>query len=746
MQEAPAPKPPSLSKLGKLANSKTFDKLTELWPEAVASPEYACEDLLAIAGQVYRLQERQLADTLASMVIEQVESRDGAAAALAAAVTAARQMPTGAGAIRAHVHRLYLSRHAEFAELPGLIALLAGPDSDLAAAAGQLDSYCALQPGSFLVDFNYAVPGVVEAVDAQRGVIRARFADRRQEYGPTTLGKAIPRPADYFPALLLYEPDRLRDLADSDPVAFVKLAIQADLEGVLTYKNLKQHVTTLLGEKGWQAWWKSARETLRRDPLLNAGAGSQPSFTLRRQPDRYEDRIRRRFDRMTDPAEQLKQVLAYLEETARRDAQFAADSDLLVHFGNGAARIAVQALQNQPALSLAALGVHAQAAARGAAVARPNPRAALAVLARVPDPGALIGDLPETLLVTALEYLRESQPDHWAAVWCAVLLRAGKRLCDQLGRGLIEGERIEDLRNTLAQAVERPTGSGDLVSWLWRSRHGTGNLARTLQGFSELTAFRCLEALLVMTHAVGHLLAVSGEERHLRVLESARADLTCLKAQPLLDVIRAAAPAELQRLRGLMENNDGLNPALRSRLKLMLRAEHPQLFSEQTWPWLDETAIYTTPAGQRRIEEQLRRIVEVEIPAAARQIGEAAAHGDLSENSEWTAALEKRDQLASRAATLESELKQARTISLDMADADHVNIGTRVAARDTDTGQEQEFIFLGPWDTDTDRNILNYRAPLALAFMGKRIGETVVYGDGSERRQWEILSIAPAIT
>jgi len=390
--------------------------------------------------------------------------------------------------------------------------------------------------------------------------------------------------------------------------------------------------------------------------------------------------------------------------------------------------------------------VHAQAAARGAAVARPNPRAALAVLARVPDPGALIGDLPETLLVTALEYLRESQPDHWAAVWCAVLLRAGKRLCDQLGRGLIEGERIEDLRNTLAQAVERPTGSGDLVSWLWRSRHGTGNLARTLQGFSELTAFRCLEALLVMTHAVGHLLAVSGEERHLRVLESARADLTCLKAQPLLDVIRAAAPAELQRLRGLMENNDGLNPALRSRLKLMLRAEHPQLFSEQTWPWLDETAIYTTPAGQRRIEEQLRRIVEVEIPAAARQIGEAAAHGDLSENSEWTAALEKRDQLASRAATLESELKQARTISLDMADADHVNIGTRVAARDTDTGQEQEFIFLGPWDTDTDRNILNYRAPLALAFMGKRIGETVVYGDGSERRQWEILSIAPAIT
>ncbi|HOX24781.1 MAG TPA: GreA/GreB family elongation factor [Candidatus Krumholzibacteria bacterium] len=746
MQDEAAVKPPSLIKLGKLANTKQFDRLADHWPEAVANPDYPVEDLLALAGQVYRLGEKQKADTFASTLIEQVETRDGAAAALDAAREAARQMPTAAPEVRRHLHRLYLATQPDFAELPGLISLLGGKDANQAEAARKLDRYCALRPGGYLVDYNFVMPGVVESINPQNGVVHARFEDRHAEYGPATLEKAVPKPADFFPALVLYDPERLRALAGRDPSAFVKLAIKADLDGELTYKNLKQQVTRLLGEKGWQAWWRAAREVLRHDPLLGVGAGSQPTFTIRRLADRYEARLRRRFDRTDDPAEKLKLILAYLDETARKDAQFAADPDLLVHYGNCAAKIAVAALAGRPALALAGLAVHARVAARGVAIARPNPRAALAVLERIPDRGSLAADLPEVLLNPALEYLRETQPDVWAQVWCAVLLRAGRRQCDLLARGLVDGGKMAELRASLVQALERPTASPDLVSWLWRSRGGSGPLARALQEIPELALDRCLEALLTMTHAVGHLLAVSGEERHLKVLEAARADLTSGKAQPLLAVIREASPEQLHRLRPLMQDNDGLNPALRSRLKLMLRSEHPSLFTDQAWPWEDETAVYTTEAGRSRVQEQLAHIAAVEIPAVAKQIGEAASHGDLSENSEYTAALEKRDQLFSRANTLEHDLKRAKLIDLDMAESNFVNIGTRVTAREFATGEVQTFTFLGPWEADSERGILNYLAPLALEFMGRRVGETVAYGEGPDRRQWEILSIAPGIS
>lgn len=744
MQDASAPKPPSLIKLGKLANSRTFDKLEELWPDAVTNPDYPVDDLLALSGQVFRLGERPKADTFACAVIEQVESRDGQPAALDAAREAARQMPTDAPGVKGHLRRLYRAVYADFSELGGLIELVGGGDQAFAVA--KLDLYCQLRPGCFVIDYNWIDPGVVEAVDPTSGVIEVRFNDRRQEYGPSTLEKAVPRPDDYFPALVLYDPARLVALADDDPVAFVKLAIKAELDEQLTYKNLKKHVTSLLGDKGWNRWWKHARENLRHDPLLSVGAGNQPTFRMRRQADRYEDRLRREFDRLRAPIDKLKAVMAYLDETARKDARFTADPELLVHYGNGAANLAVAALKaEQPALALAGLAVHARVAARGVEVARPNPRAALAVLARINDKGSLTADLPEGMLNTVLEYLRETQPDHWADVWCAVLLRAGRRQCDFIARGLLDGGKSAELRLTLAQAHERPTASPDLMNWMWRTRHSTSSVARAINDYTELTPRRTLMALLTMTHAVGHLLAVSGEERHLKVLEAARADLTCNKGEPLLTIIRESDRSELLKLRPLMGENDGLNPALRSRLKLMLRAEHPTLFTEQTWPWELADVVYTTEAGLRRAQDALAFIVEEEIPAVARQIGEAASHGDLSENSEYTAALEKRDQLFSRANSIEADLKLAKVIDLDMADSEFVNIGTRVTARELATGQEHTFTFLGPWDADSDQGILNYKAPLAMAFMGKKVGEAVSYGEAADQRQWELLSVAPAI-
>jgi transcription elongation factor GreA len=349
------------------------------------------------------------------------------------------------------------------------------------------------------------------------------------------------------------------------------------------------------------------------------------------------------------------------------------------------------------------------------------------------------------MLTTVLDYLRETQPDHWAKVWCAVLLRAGRRVCDSVARGLIDGGKTDELRSTLEQALARPTASPDLIIWLWRTRHGATSVAKTLVSFEEISPRRCLMALLVMTNAVGHLHAVSAEERHLKVLETARTDLTCQKGEPLLTVIRESSADQLRDMRPLMIDNDGLNPALKSRLKLMLRAEHPELFTEQTWPWELEDVVYTTEAGLRRTQAQLQHIVDEEIPAVAKQIGEAASHGDLSENSEYTAALEKRDQLFSRANTLEAELKIAKVIDLDMADSDFVNIGTRVSAREIATDQEHTFTFLGPWDADSDQGVLNYKAPLAMAFMGKKVGETVSFGEDEDLRQWEVLAIAPAV-
>src|SRR5690606_12986828 len=106
-------------------------------------------------------------------------------------------------------------------------------------------------------------------------------------------------------------------------------------------------------------------------------------------------------------------------------------------------------------------------------------------------------------------------------------------------------------------------------------------------------------------------------------------------------------------------------------------------------------------------------------------IGHAADFGDLSENAEFTAALEQRDFLSRRANEIGEELKKAAVIPMDMIDNSRVNIGTSARVRDLATGEELRYTFLGPWDVDLDNNVYSYKAPFSLAFLGKKIGDRV---------------------
>jgi transcription elongation GreA/GreB family factor len=260
-----------------------------------------------------------------------------------------------------------------------------------------------------------------------------------------------------------------------------------------------------------------------------------------------------------------------------------------------------------------------------------------------------------------------------------------------------------------------------------------------------LSVTRVADAMFALLDGSGRLYGMSMEEKHLKVLEAARTSLTVQNSRPLLALLEEANRADAIRLKKVIEENAGLTPAQRTQLLGYLRARFADIFIEATREWQDATAIYTTETGLRKTEAAFNHIVTVEIPEVARQIGEAASHGDLSENSEYTAALEKRDQLASRAARLESELSAARMISHDMSVTGFVNVGTRVRAIQLETGADEVYTFLGPWDTDVENRVLNYQAPLAQAFMGARVGDKVSYGEEASKRTWEVLEIDSAL-
>lgn len=739
---------PSLIKLGKLANSKDFAKLEGLWLQAVASSDYSWRELLPIAGQVGRQGAEDRALTLMEMLIARAEEKDGASGALDVAKAATGQLKK-AGGLREQLKRLYLAEHSGDFDLHELLELLIPKGTALDRAVEMADLYLQLQPGRYALDRSFLMPGLVEELVAESGRLTLRFDDRRAEYTPASVSKLTPLPKDHFPAQLLYNPEALKDLALENPVELVMLALRSNREGRLPYRELKGSVTELLGEKGWREWWADSKRLLKREPLIGMSSGSQPLFRMLRQADRYEDRVRRRFDHGKSDQDKLMEVMAYLDEIGREEKQGACancgDDELLVHLGNGAAKIAVAVLQENPTQALAGLALHAEVAARGVAVARPNPRAAAQVLSRIPDLGEMVTFLPEALLQRVLNYLRAALPDQWGPVWSAVLVRSGKRMCDTITRGLIEGGQAEALEAALLLAISKPSGSPDLLGWLWRTCHTSSNAGKFLSGLENLPVSRIADGMFSLLHSTGMMYGLSLEESHLKVLESARAAFSTQNSQPLLTILEQADRSEATRLKGLIEKNAGLSASHRTQLLGFLRAKYADIFLEQTREWEDGSIIYTTEDGLRRTQDALNFIIHEEIPEVAKQIGEAASFGDLSENAEFTAALEKRDQLASRATGLESELALATVITDEMANSSFVNVGTRVRTRVEGTDEELVYTFLGPWDTDTENLVLNYQAPLSRAFMGSKVGDRVVFGEGAEARTWEIVAIEPAL-
>ena len=129
--------------------------------------------------------------------------------------------------------------------------------------------------------------------------------------------------------------------------------------------------------------------------------------------------------------------------------------------------------------------------------------------------------------------------------------------------------------------------------------------------------------------------------------------------------------------------------------------------------------IWVTADGLARKREEYRVLVDEKIPANSKAIGNAAALGDLSENSEWEAAMEEQRNLTGRAQEMDQELKRVKLLEEAEIAGDVASPGTRVTFTNLDSGAQTSYRLLGPWDCIED-DIINYRAPIAAAFLGPR--------------------------
>ena len=181
-----------------------------------------------------------------------------------------------------------------------------------------------------------------------------------------------------------------------------------------------------------------------------------------------------------------------------------------------------------------------------------------------------------------------------------------------------------------------------------------------------------------------------------------------------------------------------MDNALENHLIAHVAEVAPEIFREDDKPFW-EKGLWTTRKGLQRRQAELRELMDVKIPENSEAIGKAASYGDLSENSEWEAAIEEQRNLTQRAQDIEAELRAAALIEEVSLPEDIVAPGVAVRYRELASGEEHEVKLLGPWDDG--EGVISYRAPVAAGLLGLQVGEQGLLKLPSGEISVEILGI-----
>ena len=140
--------------------------------------------------------------------------------------------------------------------------------------------------------------------------------------------------------------------------------------------------------------------------------------------------------------------------------------------------------------------------------------------------------------------------------------------------------------------------------------------------------------------------------------------------------------------------------------------------------------------------EQLRKIIEIEIPQNSKDIGIAISLGDLRENADYTSAKEQQTILMRRRSDLESMLAEVSRTDFSNFPAETVGPGTSVTIR-RPNGKTELFHILGEWDSCLEKQIISSESPFALALTGKSAGESTEVNGESGKETCFIEKIEP---
>ncbi len=149
---------------------------------------------------------------------------------------------------------------------------------------------------------------------------------------------------------------------------------------------------------------------------------------------------------------------------------------------------------------------------------------------------------------------------------------------------------------------------------------------------------------------------------------------------------------------------------------------------------------YITPAGYKRLREELAELWDVERPKLVETIAWAASNGDRSENADYLYGKRRLREVDRRIRFLSRRIDSAEVVDNAGRDDDRAYFGATVTYRDR-AGADRTVTIVGIDEVDPAHGRVSWISPIAKALLKAREGDMVTLRTPAGAEEIEVVEV-----
>ncbi len=512
-----------------------------------------------------------------------------------------------------------------------------------------------------------------------------------------------PIPKDHFLAMRFGAADLLEEQAKKNPVEVIRILLR-DL-GPKSAAEIKDELADLvIPEKEWAKWWQSTRAKIKKDTLIQSPEDLKDLFVLRKNAVSHEERLQAMLESDPTPTDLIPMVYNFLRDFPEilKNSTFKEKlqdklREALTHPELPESQIV------QIYFLLEDMNVEK------------NSHVIQDIIKNAKSFENLVQAVDILSFKKRILMLARKSKSEWKELFLSLLFSVSQNpVRDYLITELISAGESPELNKKLEDLMIYPGRHPELFLWYFQKIMSTPNIP-----FSDKEGKnRFFEGFFVLLNNL------ENTSTHKDMIKKMHGLLTGGRYAIVREIMQGASLTAVQEFLLLATKCHSLEDHDIKILHSLAEVVHPSLAKtnskKNAGP--EESIIWTTDAGYKKIKDRMQQIATVETVENAREIEVARGHGDLRENAEFKSALEKRSRLQSELKQLSDQVKCARVLTQADITTDQVGVGTIVDCKNKE-GKLISYTILGPWDADPDLFILSFQSKLAQTMQGLKVGD-----------------------